>query len=213
MKKHLPFYCLIASFICILASCAKSPEQKAKDLVEMEIKKQLYIPDSYDLADIKFDSAFAPYDSPEFIEMTQELVQKWLEVEETKESVKQAKASVSIWSGPYSSYFQQNSLDEARADLAEAQEKENKVISEVKVIAEKMKKQMHESPKFIGYKASVSYRAKNNDGNVLMSTVFVVFDKDVEKISCMIDGEDYELYQKMIEELQKENYRESDADD
>lgn len=62
--------------------------------------------------------------------------------------------------------------------------------------------------KFIGYKAYVSYRAKNNNGNILMDKMFAIFDKDINNISYMIDGETYEQYQetmKLIHEA-KDSY-------
>lgn len=173
MKRYPFLLGMIVSFVCLLASCSKSPEQKVKDLVGAEIKKHLYIPESYDLADVKIDSAFAPYDNPEFIELTQELVKKGQEVEEAETDIKHAKSSISIWENPFSSYSR-NSLNEAREDLKTAQAKEEKAISEAKKLGKKIKKQMDKSPEFIGYKAYVSYRAKNNDGDILMSEVFAV---------------------------------------
>ena len=68
MSKRNIIWGIIAIVICIVSSCSKSPEEKIKDLVSVEIKKNLYIPDSYDLADIKVDSAFIPLDSPELFE-------------------------------------------------------------------------------------------------------------------------------------------------
>ena len=210
MKRYLFLFGIIVSFVCLLASCSKSPEQKVKDLVGTEIKKHLYIPESYDLADVKVDSAFAPYDNPEFIELTQELVKKGHEVEEAETDIKDAESSISIWADPYSS-FSRNSLNEARADLKKAQAKEEKSISEAKKLGEKMKKQMDKSPEFIGYKASVSYRAKNNDGDILMSEVFVVFDKNIENITYMMDGKDYEQYQEVLKEIHES--RNSDSEE
>ena len=203
MKKQHFILGLIASFICILASCSKSPEQKVKDLVGNEIKKHLYIPESYDPADIKIDSAFAPYDDPKFIELTKDLLTKAQEVEDAEKAVKEAKSSVSRWSDhpfPYDSYSR-NSLNEARSDLKEAQTKEEKAMSAARKLGDKMKEQMDKSPKFIGFKASILYRAKNNYGNIVMESVFAVFDENIENITYMLDGNDYEQYQETLKEI------------
>ena len=203
MKKQHFILGLIASFICILASCSKSPEQKVKDLVGNEIKKHLYIPESYDLADVKIDSAFAPYDDPKFIELVKDLLTKTQEVEDAENAVKEAKSSVSRWSDhpfPYDSYSR-NSLNEARSDLKEAQTKEEKAMSAARKLGDKMKEQMDKSPKFIGFKASILYRAKNNYGNIVMESVFAVFDENIENITYMLDGNDYEQYQETLKEI------------
>lgn len=42
MKRYPFLFGMIVSFVCLLASCSKSPEQKVKDLVGAEIKKHLY---------------------------------------------------------------------------------------------------------------------------------------------------------------------------
>ena len=203
MKKQHFILGLIASFICILASCSKSPEQKVKDLVGNEIKKHLYIPESYDLADVKIDSAFAPYDDPKFIELVKDLLTKTQEVEDAENAVKEAKSSVSRWSDhpfPYDSYSR-NSLNEARSDLKEAQTKEEKAMSAARKLGDKMKEQMDKSPKFIGFKASILYRAKNNYFNIVMESVFAVFDENIENITYMLDGNDYEQYQETLKEI------------
>lgn len=209
MKKQHFILGLIASFICILVSCSKSPEQKVKDLVGNEIKKHLYIPESYDPADVKIDSAFAPYDDPKFIELTKELLTKAQEVEDAENAVKRAKSSVSLWSNPYDSYSR-NSLNEARSDLKEAQAKEEKAMSAARKLGDKMKEQMDKSPKFIGFKASISYRAKNNDGNILMESVFAVFDENIENITYMLDGNDYKQYQETLKEIHEARNSEMD---
>lgn len=209
MKGYPFLFGMIVSFVCLLASCSKSPEQKVKDLVGAEIKKHLYIPESYDLADVKIDSAFAPYDNPEFIELTQELVKKRQEVEDAETDIKYAKSSISIWGNPFSSYSR-NSLNEAREDLKTAQAKEEKAISEAKKLGKKIKKQMDNSPEFIGYKAYVSYRAKNNNGDILMSEVFAVFDKNIENITYIIEGKDYEQYQEVLKQIHEASNSDSE---
>ena len=71
---------------------------------------------------------------------------------------------------------------------------------------------MDKSPEFIGYKASVSYRAKNNDGDILMSEVFVVFDKNIENITYMMDGKDYEQYQEVLKEIHESSNSDSEEE-
>ena len=50
----------------MLSSCGKSPQDKATAYVEKDMPKSLVKPDSYDPIETKVDSAFAPFDSPDF---------------------------------------------------------------------------------------------------------------------------------------------------
>lgn len=106
--------------------------------------------------------------------------------------------------------YSRNSLNEARSDLKEAQAKEEKAMSAARKLGDKMKEQMDKSPKFIGFKASISYRAKNNDGNILMESVFAVFDENIENITYMLDGNDYEQYQETLKEIHEARNSETD---
>ena len=74
MKKLFLLLGVFASITLMLASCSKSPGQKARELAGEEIKRHLYFPESYDPADVKIDSAFAPYDSAEFMELKSDLI-------------------------------------------------------------------------------------------------------------------------------------------
>ena len=194
---------LCICFAIALSSCTKSPEQKVKDLVEEEIKKNLYFPDSYDLADAKIDSAFSPYDSYEFMEMTAKLVQLGNEVSAAREDIKEKNSDVSMWSMPYASAYASTQLKQAKTELAEAEAKETKAIKDGQSLAIKMRTMLDKKPEFIGYKAIISYRSKNNDGNVTMDKVFVLLDKNLEKVIHMCDNSEYELYNQAIKAIQE----------
>lgn len=49
-----------ALLITLFVSCGKSPEEKANALIEDDIKKVLYHPETYDPAETQVDSAFTP---------------------------------------------------------------------------------------------------------------------------------------------------------
>ena len=62
MKKNLLF--VILALAC--ASCNHSPEEKANALIEVDLKKSLYYPETYNPAETVVDSAFTPFDDPAF---------------------------------------------------------------------------------------------------------------------------------------------------
>ena len=59
-----------ALLVTLFASCSKSLEDKANTLIEEDIKKTLYHPETYDPAETQVDSAFTPFDDPVFYEKT-----------------------------------------------------------------------------------------------------------------------------------------------
>ena len=188
------------SLLCSLASCTKSPEQKVKDLLGKEIKKHLYIPDSYDPAEVKIDSAFAPYDSPEFIKLVNTLVENARELAEIQRNIDFAQSSVSIWDDRSSSYSR-NEYARAKRDLKKAQDEYSEKIAEGKETAQKFRTMMEQKREFIGYKTYVSYRAKNNDGDILMDAKYALFDKDFENIIEIYESIEYEQYQQALHSI------------
>lgn len=188
------------SLLCSLASCTKSPEQKVKDLLGKEIKKHLYIPDSYDPAEVKIDSAFAPYDSPEFIKLANTLVENAMELAEIQRNIDFAQSSVSIWDDRSSSYSM-NEYARAKRDLKKAQDEYSEKIAEGKETAQKFRTMMEQKREFIGYKTYVSYRAKNNDGDILMDAKYALFDKDFENIIEIYESIEYEQYQQALHSI------------
>ena len=68
--------------ITLFVSCGKSPEEKANALIEDDIKKVLYHPETYDPAETQVDSAFTPFDAPVFYEKTVQLCKLGMSIDE-----------------------------------------------------------------------------------------------------------------------------------
>ena len=94
-----------ALLITLFVSCGKSPEEKANALIEDDIKKVLYHPETYDPAETQVDSAFTPFDDPAFYEKTVQLCKLGMSIDECDRKMKNAKSSMSIQSAPYKSAF------------------------------------------------------------------------------------------------------------
>lgn len=202
MKKIRLLIVMVAALLSVLSSCSKSPEQKVKDLVVPEIKSQLLIPESLDIAGIKLDSAYAPYDSPEFITLSMKLIKMAHEFDEVLASEREAREDCAIYSNPYGD-LSKYKLSEAKAALNKALANKHKLESQTKTFCKEAMMLKVKTPKFIGYKAIVSFRSKNNYGVVFMNYYYVVFDKKIEKIMCMIGDGDYEQYQEFWKNVQQ----------
>lgn len=195
----------VFAFISILMSCSLSTEEKAKRLSENKIKETLIIPESYDLASIELDSAFAPYDEPEFYDLTIEFAKDCVAIAEAQNDKQHARSSIALWGGPYQSSYDRVEQSNAREKFRKAKKTESDAIDHAKDIAEQMKEMFSKEPSFIGLKAKVKYRAKTNEGDIEMSTVKVLFDKDMTKVIDIydMDSEEYQAFIAVCNEIEK----------
>ena len=143
----------------LLAACHNSPIDKANKLIMEEVPKTLYIPNSYDPVETQLDSAFAPYDDPDFCIKTAELQEKEEELQLHKKEAKLAKSIMSIYSDSYSDYSR-NQYQEQKAEYEEANKKIKETEKDIQEISTYLNQREQEQPKFIGYKAYHRYRAK-----------------------------------------------------
>ncbi len=201
MNKQFFLLGLIMSSIFVITSCSKSPEQKAQDIMEAEIKKNLYLPDTYELANIKVDSAFAPYDEPEYIESLKEVLRIGNEINEVEEEKAEAERTLSIFSDSYSSSYSQHEVKEARKKIEEAEKKVDYLKKTAKKIGDKAANIVKRRGDFIGFKAVLSYRAKNNGGQVVMGSSFAIFDKDITQLRYICENDEHESYLQFLEQV------------
>ncbi len=194
------------SILLLLASCNFSNEDKVKALIKEEIKKTLFLPDSYEAVETKVDSAFTPYDSPEFIEEAAMLAQYAVDINEVQEDIKNAKSSMAIWSGNYMTTFSRNEYQEAKSKHRQSVAKEQAIKKKAQKITNQIRKKLKEAPAFIGYKAMHTYRAKNNAGQVLMGYALFIFDKEMKNVIAQYDMEskEYVASQAIKSEIEEE---------
>lgn len=199
MKRVLLGTLLITLFV----SCGKSPEEKANALIEEDIKKVLYHPETYDPADTQVDSAFTPFDAPSFYEKTVQLCKLGMSVVECDRKMKNAKSSMTIWSGPYQSAFGRNEYQEAKDEYDENARNKKTLEAKVEILAGELKTMLDKEQQFIGFKARHRYRANNNAGQTIFGEMKYLFDKSLSKIvaSYDMDSEEYKTVQVLYKQM------------
>lgn len=200
MKKFLYF----AFLTVVLVACSLSQEQKAEALIKESLKKLLYKPETYKPIETIVDSAFAPYDDPAFFEELAELGDMNSEYEDLEEKAREAKSSMSLWSGPYQTSFDRNNYQEAKEEYDEANAKIEKLKKKIRKRFEKVANMLQGSRKFIGYKAVHNYRADNNAGNTLIGNAIFFIDKNFEEVTYSMEVEEYDKVQEVIEQFQEQ---------
>lgn len=197
MKKVIGFIlCLM-----VLGACSRTQEEKANLLIKEDIQKVLVKPDTYEPIETKLDSAFAPYDTPEFMENTLKCVQLFMEIEGYKEKIKDAKSMMSIYEDNLYSPYSKNEYNEHKDEYKEATNEKNKIERRLKRSVNKLRELVNAKREFIGYKAMHHYRADNNAGNTVLGTGFYLFDKDINTILISFSEEEIKLIQEASEEL------------
>lgn len=188
----------------ILFGCGVNTEKKIEKMVNEEVKKTLYIPDSYDPVETIIDSAFSPYDNPSFLDKMMQLVELGSELEKIEFQLKQAKSSMALWGdqnyGYYNS-FERNEYEEAKEKYEKALEKQSLYKSKGESIANEIKEIVEDGYYFVGYKVTHRYRAKNNAGQTIMADKVLILDKEATKVVANYDSEKYKGIQMAIEIL------------
>lgn len=178
----------------LLASCAKTPEQKAEALIKEQLQKNLYHPDTYAPSETQLDSAFAPYDDPNFYEKTLKLAKLGVAINKFDSEASFEKSNMAISSGPYQTAYDRNSYREAKDKYDKAIAKRQKAKEEAAKLGEELKKMKEQKETFIGFKAIHSYRANNNAGQTLSGKAEFLFDKDMKEVIATydMDSEEYQ---------------------
>lgn len=201
-----------ALLVTLFASCCKSPEDKANALIEKDIKKVLYHPETYDPTETLVDSAFTPFDDPVFYDKTVQLCKLGMTIDEYDRNMKSAKSSMSIWSGPYQSAFGRNEYQEAKEKYNENAENKKNAEKKVKRLADELKAMLDKEQRFIGFKARHRYRANNNAGQTVFGEIMYLFDKDMNNIvaSYDMDEDEYKTVQVVYKQMLGEDVRVED---
>lgn len=204
-----------ALLVTLFASCSKSLEDKANTLIEEDIKKTLYHPETYDPAETQVDSAFTPFDDPVFYERTIQLCKIGMSIDEYDRKMKSAKSSMSIWSEPYQSAYSKNEYQEAKDEYDENAQNKKNAEKKAKKLADELKTMLDKEQLFIGFKVRHRFRANNNAGQIVFGEMKYLFDKDMNKIVASYDMDDDEyktvqiVYKQMLGEdvqIEGENF-------
>lgn len=173
-----------------LLSCNLSKEDAAESLIAKAVKNNLVLPDSYDPIETKLDSAFSPIDDPELIDIcvkTGEIAGDMLQYEHEKET---SQSQMAIFASR-SSEFERNEYRQAKEKYDNATRMLERYGKEIESMVQSKAAKIDTTRKFIGYKATHSYRAKNNAGQVVINKSFFYFDKDIKRITAQLDEDSY----------------------
>ena len=183
---------LLITAVIFCISCSQTPRTKATVLVQKRVKKSLTFPDSYEKIEITIDSAFAPYNDPDYYEKMLTVGRYDQEIQRNEDSIKKLESSMEFWSKFHSAYekirFNEDSVlcETCTQRGTELKSYADKVYSE-------LAKFIKQPRRFIGYKVIHEYRAKKNSDEDFIDGYLYIIDKDCKKILAEynLDSEDY----------------------
>ena len=195
MKKTL----LLSISIALMASCSvKTNEEKARELIEPELKANLINPESYEFAKLQLDSCYSDdvQRSPLIILFSLKAAKLYNEYKGYVEEVDNAKSASDFYSSTGSSMFKQDAaknkanLEKAQRKADDAKQKILQLYKDNKTMFESFKNRKHE---LAGWAATLAYRAETAGGMKTMGTILYFLDKDFKEIVACITEEDQEL--------------------
>ena len=198
---------LLFGIIALLFVACKSKEEKANELIKMELNKTLYDFSSYEPIETIVDSAFTSIYRDSLILSHAYKVQACFEL--YKEQIAEVNSEIStaeIWSDSYSSY--------GRKKFNEAREKAQTSLDKAIFYAQKMEEEKtllkteidkFEST-FCGYQAKHKFRCKTKGGNFDLADYLYIIDENFGKILSVsrLDDEDFDKIKELIDEVKNE---------
>ena len=185
----------------VLMACSQTPEQKAEELAQKEIKKSLYKPDTYQAVETKLDSAFAPYDTKELYTEMSELVKLLNDYSEIEKKANDAQYEMEMWSDPFISSVSKAEYNRAKAEFDKYSSQLEQFKEKIKISWLAVDSLTKAEKQFVGFKVFHNYRADNNAGNTLIGNHVLFVDPNIENVFFSMDMEEYNGFQESIKQF------------
>lgn len=191
-------YFFLSACIILLVSCSvKTNEEKARELIEPEVKANLIKPESYEFAQIQLDSCFSDSQhNPEAIVFVLKVAKLFNEYKEYSEDAERAESSMTIYA-PSFGYQDAHSKQQQRKYKAEMEKAQRKAADAKDQIIQLYKdnKQLilgFENGKhnFTGWAVTLGYRAETAGGLKTMGGALFYLNKDMTEITHRFTEED-----------------------
>ena len=187
----------VISLTLLVSSSVKSNEEKARDMIEPQIKAQLIKPESYEFAQLQLDSCFSNSKmSPEALMFMLKVAKLYNEYMEHISDAERAESSMTIYAPSYGYQDAHSKLQQKK--YKEKMEKAQRKAAAVKEqILQSFKDNMEllmsmESPKreFVGWTAIFDYRAETAGGLKIMGQSLYFLNKDLTEITHSFSDEE-----------------------
>lgn len=194
MKKIL----FVTISLALMASCSvKTNEEKARELIEPQVKSSLIKPESYEFAQMQLDSCFSDsQQNPEVITFAMKVAKLFNEYKDYTSDAERAESSMTIYAPSYgyqSAHDKQQQkkykaeMEKARRKAADTKEQIIQLYRDNKKLFTAFQSGKHE---FIGWMAVFGYRAETAGGMKTMGEGLFYLNKDLTEITNRFTEDD-----------------------
>lgn len=184
--------------LALLASCSvKSNEEKVRELIEPQIKASLIKPETYEFAELRLDSCFSNTQTdPKIMLLGMKVAKLYNEYKGYMSDAEQAESSMTLYAPSYGyqsahSKLQQKKykaeMERARRKAAEVKEQILQIYRSNKKLFVNLDSLDHE---FVGWIASVGFRAETGGGTKTMSGNLFLLNKDFTEVIYQFSEQD-----------------------
>lgn len=187
------------------------PQDKARELIEPQIKADLINPDSYEFSQLELDSCFTNDQNAEVFMLSLKVARLYKDYRKYMSDAEEAESFMSIYE-PFDGY--QDSYDKReeqkyRAEMEKAQRKASAVKEKILQLLKDNKQvilDLHsDKHEFTGWLAILKYRAETGGGQKTIGEDAFFLNKDMTKITYHLTEEDMkDLQTAGLEDIQYE---------
>lgn len=187
----------VIAFALLTACSTKTNDEKARELIEPEVKANLIKPESYEFAQMRLDSCFSDsQQNPNVVAFALEVAKLFNEYNGYTSDAERAESSMTIYAPSYgyqSAHDKQqqkkyeSEMVKAKRKAADTKEKIIQLYKGNKKMFEAFESGKHE---FIGWMAIFGYRAETAGGMKTMGEDLFYLNKDLTEITNRFTKED-----------------------
>ena len=186
MKKSLFTIIVLA----LLASCSvKTNEEKARELIEPDVKEHLIKPEKFEIAEFQLDSCFIDQpQNPDMIKFALNINKIYSEYKEYAEEAQRAESYMTIYedSYGYQSAHSKLQVNKYRTEMEKTQRKASNAKDKILQMFKDNKQLLVDfnsgKHEFIGWSAVFSFRTETAGGHDTMGGAVYFLNKDLTKI-------------------------------
>lgn len=193
----------------------QTKEERATSLVQQSLPEELFVRSSYESVEMKLDSAFSPFDSPEYFDKLVEINKLGFKAVAMYKVRDNLEKLISLYESKSSQarHISKQTYLKTRDRYRALTDSINLMVEQINILSESVAQSSEERAEFIGFKATHTYKVVNRDGQILRRKQHLIYDKDISKIiaSYNLDDEAVERTLWLIEMITNKN--ESPGDD
>lgn len=162
----------------------QTKEERATSLVQQSLLEELFVRSSYESVEMKLDSAFRPFDSPEYFDKFVEINKLGFKAVAMYKVRDNLEKLISLYESKSSQarHISKQTYLKTRDRYRALTDSINLMVEQINILSESVAQSSEERAEFIGFKATHTYKVVDRYGQILRRKQYLLYDKDISKI-------------------------------